>query len=293
MKSSAPNFNENGSLNGAYKASLYKTLFNSRKALLSGYPGVKKGLALPDLKMKFGTATYTFKAGEEVDKIGASADGKEFQARYKKNAAKWDVVWKQKCKDMNVICKYEERGNSAPSWLVGGTYDINKLAKVDCKFNLYSRVVKKSLLLNMDDYVPGMKFGCDVKATPSDSSTAWKTDKWNVGMLYAHKFGSTAVGMNEKHVISCCHAYAIDKNTNFAIEAFKSGEEWPVVVGFGRKLDDNHTLKIRCNSAGQVQGKVEKKFGNLTIEMATCVDVHKKETMMALPAFGFKIAASG
>lgn len=289
MKSSAPNFNENGALNGAYKASLYKTLFNSRKALLSGYPGVKKGLALPDLKMKFGTATYTFKAGEVVDKIGASADGKEFQARYKKDAGKWDIVWKQKCRDMNVICKYEERGNSAPSWLVGGTYDINKLAKVDCKLNLYSRVIKKSMLMNMDDYVPGLKFACDVKATPTEGAMGWKTDKWNAGMLYVHKLGSTAVGMNEKKVISLCHAYAIDKCTNFAIDAYTSG----IVVGIGRKLDDNHTLKVRVNSGGQVQGKVEKKFGNLTIEMATCVDVHKKETMMALPAFGFKIAASG
>merc|ERR1719454_1132727 len=120
MNSKPTTFSENNSVGGVYKASLFKKLFDQRKALLTGYPAVSKGLAFPDLKLKFGsTASYTFKANAVADKLNVSADGREVQARYKKNTGAWDILWKQKIRDMNVFCKYEERGENAPFYLVG------------------------------------------------------------------------------------------------------------------------------------------------------------------------------
>ena len=69
MKSGAPAFSDNDSVNGLYKSSLFKNLFKDRKVLLDGYPAVKKGLAFPEPCLKFGSSSYTFKTTDIVDKV--------------------------------------------------------------------------------------------------------------------------------------------------------------------------------------------------------------------------------
>jgi len=291
MKSGAPNFTENNSVKEVYKASLFKNIFASRKALLAGYPAVKKGLALPDASLSFGTVNYTFKTTETADKVVAKSNGDEAQARYKKETGKWDVSLKKKCLDGQWLFKYEERGTGSPVYLVGGNLNPGKgFATFDAKVNLVSGVVKKSCFLDMKDFLPGLKIAGDAKANLLDFSLS----KWNVGVAHGHKFGMTAVALNNSKHITFNHCYSLNKNTNLAVELVKSlGNEevsCPLTLGIGQKLDDDHTLKVRVNNAGQLNAKLEKKFNqNLTVEMATCVNVNDQKTIVAVPAFGFKI----
>ena len=48
-----PNFTENNTAEGVFKGSLFKSLFKERKAILEGYPAVKKGLSFPEQSRSF------------------------------------------------------------------------------------------------------------------------------------------------------------------------------------------------------------------------------------------------
>ena len=48
MKAGTPSFTENDTAGGVFKGSLFKSLFRDRKAILEGYPAVKKGLSFPE-----------------------------------------------------------------------------------------------------------------------------------------------------------------------------------------------------------------------------------------------------
>lgn len=299
MKSTGlPTFQNNESVDGLYKASLFKSLFKDRKVLLDGYPAVKKGLAFPEPCLKFGSSSYIFKTTDIVDKIACKHEDKEFQARYKKETGKFDVSCKVNCcPGVFGLVKYEERGSSSgPAYVIG--FDLLKGALAwNSKFNLQTGSLKASALFNAEDTVKGLKLAADYRLNDVLSGPKDILGQYNVGFSYASGAGLTAVAFNgDKQLVTLDHSLQVDTKLSAIVETvvgIGAGAKAPAAsLGVGYQLDREHQLRARVNQNAQVQVCVKKDFSpNLSLLCATCVDLQGKGGLAALmkPAFGFKV----
>lgn len=295
MKSGQPNFTQNETTEGVFKGSLFKNLFKERKAIIEGYPAVKKGLSFPEQSLKFGGANYTFKSSDVVDKITAKDGDKEFIARYKKNTNLWDVSYKFNVYDgTNALVKYEERGQGGPNYVVGADTVVGMVA-MNSKFQLATGVLKYSFLANLNDVVPNLNVAGDCTTNVRDMSGL----KWNVGAAYRSPLGRSVVALNEEMILTANQSLSIDKKTSALLECaanIQGGKApaSPLVMGISHKLDRQHELRARVNQAGQIQCSIKKEMTpNVNLQIATCYDVNKVESFTQAPAFGFKVAFKG
>lgn len=293
MKSGGPKFAEAETVSGTYKASLFAGLFKDRKDLLGGYPATNKGLVFPEPCLKYGGAAYTFKTNECADKVTCKHEEQEFSARYKKETGKWDLSIKQKVAPGYVaLIKYEERGSGMPHYVAG--FDFVKGAfSANAKLKPATGVLKGSCMYNLNDIVKGMKLAADLKANMKDLNPA--VMKYNVGLSYASALGLTALALGDKGFVTVNHSLQVDKKTTGIIEVVAATKGHapapaPLTVGVAYQCDKNHQLRVRVNPAGQLQCCLKKDFSpNLSMLCATTVDLNKMETLMRMPAFGFKI----
>jgi hypothetical protein len=292
MKASPVNFEENNTVGGNYKGSLFKGLFKDRKNLLEGYPAVKKGLAFPEPCLKFGSSTYTFKTTEVVDKVQCKHDGKEFIARYKKDTGVWDISMKAPmCPGFSGLVKYEERG-AAPCYVLGLDMRKGDLT-ANMKVNPASGQFKKSWMYDCAAMAAGVKLAGDVKFNLYDMGNM-AAMKWNMGGAYASGAGLTAVAFNEKKIVTVNHSLSINKSTSAILELCASVGDakpaTPMSVAVAHQYDKEHQIRVRGNQKGQVQVCVKKDFSpSLSLLFATTVDASNPASCMKVPAFGFKV----
>lgn len=295
MKGSSVSFAESDSTGGCYKGSLFKNLFKDKKAVLEGYPAVKKGLAFPEPCLKFGSSTYTFKTTDMVDKVSCRYEDKELTARFKKDTAKWDIFYKAKfCPGFFIFSKYEERGEGAPYYVCGTDLTSGPVA-MNVKVNAGTGFLKKSLMFDAKDYLQGLKLACDFKANLMDLNPALFA--YNFGMSYASPLGTSVLAFGSKNKVTLNHAVPIDSKTTAVMEVVGSAGEkanFPLAVGVSHQYDKAHQLRVRTNNVGQVQCCVKKDFSpNLSLLIATCIDMKDTKSILKTPSFGFKVVTKG
>lgn len=294
MKSGQPSFAENDTAGGVFKGSLFKTLFSDRKRIIEGYPAVKKGLQFPDPCLKFGNCNYTFKSNDVVDKISAKHGDSEFAARFKKNSNLWDLSYKcNVAKNTNALVKYEERGSGGPNYVVGAD-TVFGMFLLNSKFQLATGVVKSSFLANLDDQLKGLKVAGDFCTNVRDMSSR----RYNIGASYLSPFGTTVLAFNDSQIMTANQTITLDNKTSalmeVAVQAGAKKPTSPIVLGVSHKYDRQHEVRARVNQAGQVQLSVKKDVTpNVSLLMATCLDVNRTEGLAAPPAFGFKVVTKG
>jgi hypothetical protein len=121
------------------------------------------------------------------------------------------------------------------------------------------------------------------------------TALYNIGAAYSSPAGKTCVGINHKQTITVNHSLQVDKDTTACVELCQSLSKKenpvnPLTVAVGRRIDADHMLRVRMNQLGQVNACLEKKFSpNLSLQLASCWDVNKKDSIATVPGIGFKI----
>ncbi|CAD7941045.1 unnamed protein product [Amoebophrya sp. A120] len=289
-------FSETDTTGGVYKGSLFKSLFKDKKTVLEGYPAVKKGLAFPEPCLKFGSSTYTFKTTDVVDKISCKYDDKELTARYKKGTGKWDLFCKVKyCPGFFLFTKYEEKGEPLPYYVCGTDIASGPLS-LNLKGNAGTGLLKTSCLYDAKDVLAGLKVAADFKCNMMDLNPA--LFGYNLGCSYASPAGTTVLAVGSKKKATLNHSVAIDAKTTAVMEVVASlgGDKgaMPLSLGVCHQYDKQHQLRVRTNQAGQVQCCLKKDFSpNLSLLMATCVDVKDSKSMLKTPSFGFKVVTKG
>lgn len=288
-------FAENGSTKELFKSSLFKNLWKDRKNVLDGFPGVNKGLAFPEPCLTLGGSNYTFKTTDVVDKVTCKAGDKDFCARYKKDAKKFDITLKQNVgKGLTALVKYEERGESTPGYVGGLDFQcMGKALTGNVKFNLQTGTLKYSTLFDAGQYLKGLSLAFESKSALADVA-AFKT--FNAGGLFKHSLGNTAFGLNHQGFLTLCHSYQVDKNLSAAVEVVQPLKDAQPKNGFTAgvtyQLDSEHQVKARVNKNGQLNVCVKKDVSpQLNFLVATVVDLTAPEKAMALPALGFKVVA--
>lgn len=293
MKGASVQFTENEAVGGNYKGSLFKGLFKDRKNLLEGYPAVKKGVAFPEPCLNYGSSMYSFKTTDVVDKVSCKYEGKEFQARYKKDTGKWDLSVKAPvCPGLIGLLKYEERGTGVPSYVFGLDM-VNSSLALSAKVNPATGMVKQSYMYDFGSIAKGVKLAGDCKCSMFDLGNLLNS-QWNIGLSYASGAGLTAMALNQNKLVTLNHSLSIDKYTSAILEvcgaagATKGGSS--ITCGVGRQLDKEHQLRLRVNDKGQVQACLKKEFSpSLSLLIGTCIDVTASQSILKMPSFGFKV----
>jgi len=289
-------YTENNSTKECWKNSLYKNFFSDRKKLFDGknYPVVGKGLQLSDPTIKFGSGAYTFKTSDVVDKANWKAGKREFQARYKKDAKKFDISVKEELTDGIVgLVKYENRGDAnKPHYVVGLDFS-NKGLKANAKFNPFTGFFKASGIYDAGQILPGATIGGDLKTVLPASGAP----QFNVGLLYKSQFGTTGAAFNHDGLITVNHVLQVDKNLSTGIEFVQPTKDAvpaanPLSLGASYKVDKDHEVKARLNKKGELSMALNKKFSpECDLTIGACVDASKPDGLFKPPSFGFKLNA--
>lgn len=295
MSSKPKNFNENGALKKAYNDSLFDSLFRNRKKVIESYPKVGGGLAIPDIPVRLGDASYTFKLKDVVDKVSCETkSGNTLRARYKRSTDNFDILYKQKVHQpfgidsvtITPTVKYEmDKGKPKYVFASGLLYKPLGL-DAHFKFNPFTYNFKASALY--EEKSLGLKVAGDVK-TPLDG--IYKGCKYNVGAAYTlGGIGLVTLAVNDATDVTATFCGVPNKNLSYVAEAVVKGKDRSLgyTVGVQTQVDSEHEFRARFNQDNQLNVCIKKQIaGKFNIQFATLFDVSKPD--MSLPAFGFKL----
>lgn len=289
-------FAENDSTKELFKSSLFKNLWKDRKNVLDGFPGVHKGLAFPEPCLTLGGSNYTFKTSDVVDKVSCKHGDKDFCARYKKDAKKFDITMKQSLgRGMTGLIKYEERGESVPGYVAGLDFKCMGTLAGNVKFNAMTGTLKYSTLFDASDYLKGLTLAVETKGPLADVPKL-SFPQFNAGGAFKHSLGNTVFGFNHKGFLTLSHYYQVDKSLSCAVEVVKPlSDAQPknaFTAGVTYQLDSEHQVKARVNKNGQLNVCVKKDVSpQLNFLVAAVFDLTAPEKVMNVPALGFKVVA--
>jgi len=288
-KGGNPTFTENDSVKETWKNSVFKNLFSDRKKLFDSYPNVNKGLVFSDPTIKFGSGSYSFKTSDVVDKATYKHKDHEFQARYKKDAKKFDVSFRQKMSNnYTALFKYENRGGNEANYVIGCDFDQCGVLG-NAKFNPFTGIFKTSAQYDLNKIVDGVKVAGDLKI-----KTKFLDEKpaFNVGMVYDSGFGVSGLAFNHKGQLTANHYVKVDKNLSAAVEFVEptNGGDRQLAIAAGYKIDNEHEVRGRFNKKGELSMALKKDFSpQCSVQLGTVLDT--TNPILKAPLIGFKLNA--
>lgn len=298
-------FCDSDSLKTNHKGSLFEKLFPLRKGLFEKFPSANKGLALSGPGIKVGdSGSFTFSCNEKTDKLDYKGDdGVNVCARYKKDAKLFDVSVTGKCcgTGFSYLLKYEERGDAAPHYIVGGEYKDKKHdLHTTYKFNPLTTRAKISVLQEGGHFgLPsGLRIAADTKLFLNQVAKP-EHILFNIGAAYKNPLGQTGVSYNQNGLLTLTHIKQIDDfQVGFeCVQAIhgpskKTGPKMPLVVAANYQVDKTTLVRAKLNKDLFLNVGVKKDFSkNLCLTAGTSWEL--RNLSLQVPAFGFKVNMKG